>query len=164
MNTLYIQVIEPCLLPLYRDAVNRMNTKEYKDNKHKDSGFDLFFPKEEYFEPGSTRLIDLGIKCAAYKVTDDEKEEIPMPFYLYPRSSIYKTTLRLANSVGIIDSGYRGNIKAAFDNFSAGGVCVETLARGVQICMPDLMPFEVKLVEQLDKTNRGDGGFGSTGV
>ena len=42
---------------------------------------------------------------------------------MYPRSSIYKTPLRLANNTGIIDSGYRGNLMGAFDNISPVVIC-----------------------------------------
>ena len=90
---------------------------------------------------------------------------------MYPRSSTgTKTPLRLSNSVGIIDSGYRGNIISAFDNRSNTGEAFKVVKgmRAVQICPPDLSyPIVVKLVEsetELGVTNRGEGGFGSTGV
>ena len=91
---------------------------------------------------------------------------------MYPRSSIYKTYLRLANNTGIIDSGYRGNLMGAFDNisrigptFQAGKWCQQEQAYGrlLQICMPDLSPFSVEMVTDLDETMRGAGGLGSTG-
>lgn len=101
-------------------------------------------------------------------------------FYLYPRSSISKTRIRLANSVGIIDAGYRGDIIAAVDTIGLFGsadiwhIWKETLSpikkyeRYFQICAPDLSPFLVHIVETEDElgapTTRGHGGFGSTGV
>jgi len=104
----------------------------------------------------------------------------PCGFYLYPRSSISKTRMRLANSVGIIDAGYRGDLIAAIDTIGIFGstdiwhIWNETLApvkkydRYFQVCAPDLSPFLVHLVETEQElsppTERGSGGFGSTGV
>ena len=85
------------------------------------------------------------------------------PFYLYPRSSIAKTPLRLSNNVGIIDSGYRGNLGAFVDNIhrSKNGDTswtVEKHTRLFQICGPNLEPIEVEIVDSesdLGKTSRG---------
>ena len=92
----------------------------------------------------------------------------PVGYYLYPRSSTgTKTPLRLANSVGIIDSGYRGHIIAVFDNWKEENYCIEPYQRMVQLCPPNLTyPIYVKIVEseeELGLTRRGAGGFGSTG-
>jgi dUTP pyrophosphatase len=105
---------------------------------------------------------------------------VPAGFYLYPRSSISKTRMRLANSVGIIDAGYRGDIIAAVDTIGLFGsndiwhVWKETLSpiqkydRYFQLCAPDLSPFLVHIVDTEAElgapTTRGTGGFGSTGV
>jgi dUTPase len=104
----------------------------------------------------------------------------PCGFYLYPRSSISKTRMRLANSVGIIDAGYRGDLIAAVDTIGLFGstdiwhVWKETLSpikkydRYFQVCAPDLSPFLVHIVDTAEDlsppTARGSGGFGSTGV
>ena len=96
-------------------------------------------------------------------------------YYLYPRSSTgTKTPLRLANSVGIIDSGYRGNIKAAFDINSTyfnknQEFKIESNMRFVQITPPDLSnyPMKVIIVDDIShlgsSTLRGNSGFGSSG-
>ena len=128
---------------------------------HPDSGFDLFCPRDLTIPPNETSFIDLGIQCAAN--TGAAYGYAPMGFYVYPRSSLSKTPLRLANCVGIIDSGYRGNILAAVDNIKDKDYQVKRGARLFQICAPDLSPFSVELVDSLDKTLRGAGGFGSTG-
>ena len=88
---------------------------------------------------------------------------IPTAFYMYPRSSISKTPFRLANNVGIIDCGYRGNLGAYFDCFSNSTEKITKGSRLLQICSPNLLPFRVVLVNSLDETIRGAGGFGSTG-
>ena len=85
---------------------------------------------------------------------------------MHPRSSIYKTPLRLANSTGIIDAGYRGNLIGMFDCFAPQHV-LNQHERILQICAPSLMPIFVEIVETIeglgDETMRGGGGFGSTG-
>ena len=129
------------------------------ETTHPDSGFDLFCPRDLTLPPTQTSFIDLGIQCAAY----DSPTTSPKPFYVYPRSSLSKTPLRLANSVGIIDSGYRGNILAAVDNIWDQNFQLRRGTRLFQICAPDLSPFTVELVDSLDETVRGAGGFGSTG-
>ena len=85
-------------------------------------------------------------------------------YYLYPRSSIYKTPLRLSNSVGIIDAGYRGNIMACVDNHGSEDYTIKKGTRLFQICSPDLKELKFKLSNTLSETSRGEGGFGSTGI
>ena len=111
------------------------------------------------------RFLGLGLKCCMLKKGE------PCGFYLYPRTSISKTKMRLANSVGIIDAGYRGELIAAVDTIGVYG-SEETLGtvrkfdRYFQICAPDLSPFSVRIVEneyELGQTERGSGSFGSSG-
>lgn len=120
-----------------------------------------------------------------YSLATDPPQNAPAPapacgFYLYPRSSISKTRMRLANSVGIIDAGYRGDLIAAVDTIGLFGsndiwhVWKETLSpikkydRYFQVCAPDLSSFLVHIVPTESElgtlTTRGTGGFGSTGV
>jgi dUTP pyrophosphatase len=82
-------------------------------------------------------------------------------YYLVPRSSISNTYFQMANSVGIIDAGYRGNIMAKVRNFNA----LYTIKAGdkiFQICAADLKQIKVEVVLNLTETSRGSGGFGST--
>lgn len=175
---LKLRIVSPDerLYDLYKTAVDKMNTEEYQANPHKDSGFDVFTPHENLkIGPGGTKLVNMKIQCAAYKIVcdGDSCQRVPTAFFMYPRSSIYKTLLRLANNTGIIDSGYRGNLMGAFDNISRVGPSFpasewsqaeNAYGRMLQICMPDLSPFKVELVESLDDTSRGAGGLGSTGI
>ena len=132
---------------------------------HFDSGFDLFNPSSYTFdgEEEQTLKYDLCVRAAAF----DSVSGNPMPFYVYPRSSIYKTPLRLANSVGIIDAGYRGNLCALLDKKPEPPTyTINPGARLLQICAPDLRRINVCIVDNPDdlgNTERGDGGFGSTG-
>jgi len=157
MKTLSLYVQDQNLRNLYVEAV-LLHNQNVENNCYADSGFDLFLPDEYDLQPGVTK-IDYDVKAAMYE------NGVPYAFCVYTRSSIYKTPLRMTNSVGIIDSGYRGNLCSVFDVNSVVG-----LKRGqrlVQICSPDLCPFKVKLVDELDDlglTVRGELGFGSTGV
>jgi dUTP pyrophosphatase len=138
------------------------NHSNYHDG---DAGLDIFTPKDYTIAAGATELIDLGISCEMKKFSTDSKLDLysTLSYFLYPRSSIYKTPLRMANSVGIIDSKYRGNICAAVDNVSDEEFVLKSGTRLFQICAPDLLPFDFVLVDELSKTSRGNCGFGSTG-
>ncbi len=147
-------------------------------NQFKDSGFDLVVPwvKDSALEDGGIymyksgqkKLCNLRVQVAVYKINNidgDIPSMEPSPYYLYARSSIYKTDFCLANNVGIIDTGYRGNLCAALHNTNHGGESLVKMGtRMTQICMPNLSPnFHVRLVNKLSPTTRGAGGFGSTG-
>ena len=128
-----------------------------------DAGFDLFVPNLVTVGAGETKRIDMGVKCSM------TYNGVPCSYYMYPRSSTgAKTPLRLANSVGIIDSGYRGNLMAVFDNIKDGVVYDVGLGdRLLQICSGSLLcpvfPIIVNSVEKLGSTERGEDGFGSSG-
>ena len=80
-----------------------------------------------------------------------------------PRSSISKTPLRMSNSIGLIDGGYRGEIMASCDNIKDYEYQVEKGQRLFQIVSPDLSSIQFTIVDNLSDTSRGLGGFGSTG-
>ena len=84
---------------------------------------------------------------------------------IFPRSSTgAKTTLRLSNSVGIIDSGYRGELGVLFDNTSVGTVEIKKGDRIAQLLIMPSYRFMPKVVDILEDSDRGEGGFGSTGT
>ena len=97
-------------------------------------------------------------------------------YYMYPRSSLSKTQLRLANSTGIIDAGYRGHLMGMFDVVNIPKNEYENkeadyfgrkFDRYLQICAPGLVPIIVQIVNSMEElgeeTVRGADGFGSTG-
>ena len=146
------------LMDLYKNKIEEHNAM-IDNNPFPDSGFDLFIPNEHVVSAPDVTFIDLKIKTMMVKRGEC------VGFCLYPRSSMSKMPIMLANHVGIIDSGYRGNMIAAIRG--VGGNCIiEGGSRLVQICHPSLEPFYVKLVEEneLSETSRGVGGFGSTGA
>ena len=119
-----------------------------------DAGLDLFVVEKQTIEAGKTILINLGISCETA-----EKR----PYFLMPRSSISKTPIRLCNSIGLIDAGYRGEIMAAVDNIKQEDFTINSGQRLFQIVAMDGSPLSFELVGQLSATGRGTGGFGSTG-
>jgi len=147
------------LLPINQD-VNDMY-QDHSTYHEGDSGLDLFFIEDTNIGPKETKLINLGITCEAYPIKDKEHN---VSYYLYPRSSISKTPLRMSNSVGIIDAGYRGNIMVSVDNISGESYEIKRGQRLFQICSPILDPISFELTDSLSETSRGVGGFGSTGV
>jgi hypothetical protein len=181
---------DPELLALYKDKASQHN-RQCQSNSFPDAGFDLFCPKEQECI-GNCHFVDYKIKCAMFIHDQGLVESVfgfsppgsqlsifgndnagshtqrGAGFYLYARSSISKTTFRLANNVGIIDSGYRGNIGAYFDTKSEYSI-IERHQRLVQLCSPTLEPFYVQIIEDLAylpgaTTTRGTGGFGSTDI
>ena len=119
-----------------------------------DAGLDLFIIENQVIEPGETSRIKLGISCENM----DQK-----PYLLMPRSSISKTPLRLCNAIGLIDAGYRGEIMAAVDNIKKKSYKVEKGQRLFQLVSMDGGPIYFELVDVLSSSERGEGGFGSTG-
>lgn len=94
--------------------------------------------------------------------------EIPKGFVglLYPRSSISKYDLVMANSVGVVDSGYRGEVKLRFKKTDDTIFC-RTYDIGDKVAQLIIVPYpEISLqeVDNLDGSERGAGGFGSTGL
>ena len=89
--------------------------------------------------------------------------QIPTGFVglVFPRSSIRKTDLSLTNCVGVIDSGYRGELQATFKKNGLNKYEVgDRVAQIMIIPHPDIQFEEA---DELSNTERGDGGFGSTG-
>ena len=84
--------------------------------------------------------------------------------YILPRSSIgMKTGLRLSNSIGVIDSGYRGEIGVMYDNHADTEYVIHKGDRIAQMIVLPTFQFTANPVDILDQTDRNDGGFGSTG-
>jgi dUTP pyrophosphatase len=159
----------------YIDAINNHNNKILTD-KFPDAGFDIFVANDILTLPNKLNIINFGVKCSAQMYHDNGGNFSNTGFYMYPRSSLSNTQLRFANSVGIIDSGYRGNLIGKFDCLyvpSNGATnlnqyTVNKFSKLVQICAPGLVPIYVVLVDSEsdlgEETQRGYGGFGSTGI
>lgn len=162
------------LTSMYKEHIDKHIRKLLDTPKYIDAGFDILVPNYYTFSniDISQVKINFGIKCEAYLVHLDSSNYSShhTGFYMYPRSSLSKTYLRLANCVGIIDSGYRGNLIGIFDKSNTLVNSYENVneivigERLVQICAPGLVPVIPILVDEMDtNTSRGEGGFGSTG-
>lgn len=163
---LHIDEDDNVLKEKYKTAVDKWNNMMLS-SAYPDAGFDLFTPVTEKSNLKSKiRKVDFKVKMAMYKNNE------PVSFTMHPRSSIYKTPFRLTNSTGIIDSGYRGNLGSVFDIVPKEGIGMivyeeKDYDRYVQVCAPSLKRFNVEIVETEEDlgmdTERGSGGFGSTG-
>lgn len=138
--------------------------------KDQDAGLDLVATSKTYDDNGNT-CYGTGLAF-----------EIPEGYFglLVPRSSNAKTDLRLTNSAGILDSGYRGEVMFKYrnDNFSKmdGGLQNHLIMGDIafnneyevgdrigQILVLPYPQIEFEEVEELTDSERGEGGFGSTG-
>jgi dUTP pyrophosphatase len=126
--------------------------------------------------PSYAKEGDAGLDLVATSIVNEEAfqityglgvaMEIPEGFVglVFPRSSIRKYDLSLTNCVGVIDSGYRGELQATFRK--ERGVASRKYEVGDKICQIMIIPYppiEFNEVNELSDTERGDGGFGSTG-
>lgn len=118
-----------------------------------DAGMDLVAVSEEWNKNNTMVTYDTGLSI-----------EIPEGYVglLFPRSSVSKTTLNLANSVGVIDSGYRGSLMLKFRYLEEGDV-YDIGDRVAQLVIMKLPFVEITEVTELSSSERGEGGFGSTG-
>ena len=177
------------LAQLYTEHIEKHNS-QIRNAAFPNAGFDLFVPHAtEFLTPMESKFINLEVKAEMIFVdlTMKSVSDIFAPngrgvdvggvggvcystgYYMYPRSSMSKTPLMLANHTGIIDSGYRGDLIAAVrylatDSNSTYRLDAQT--RLFQICHPQLCPVFVVMVSEneLSTTARGSGGFGSTGT
>jgi dUTP pyrophosphatase len=148
-------------MPVFRLQPTDPSVTEYyqRTNQHVgDSGFNLYFPEEVVLKAGDRRKISLKVVGV---MSDDQFN--PQSYFVIPRSSLANTPLLMANSIGLIDAGYRGELIVA-----VYATADYTIAKGqslFQVIHPSLQPFSgtiVPLLAPLDTTSRGSGGFGST--
>lgn len=161
--------------------------------------FSQYIPQKANEGDGAYDLKSTGLTVSITNSDDIQvrynlgiKSEFPEGYValVFPRSSISKTRLRLANSVGFIDSGYRGFWGAVFDfkyslwekikykllygKLWAEILVNDSLKRGeiynpgklercCQFCLVKLADFDIEITKDLSSSERGEGGFGSTG-
>ena len=121
------------------------------------AGYDLFADLNEAvtIEPGETKMIGTGIAMA-----------VPAGYFggIFARSGLSsKEGLRPANCVGVVDADYRGEVKVALHNDSNVVRTVEPAQKIAQLVVVPFLAVEFDEVDALDDTERGAGGFGSTG-
>lgn len=162
--------IEDADLKEHYKAVVEKHNQDIYTKKYPDSGFDLYTPTSVTFtEDNKAVFIDYLIRSQMIYYNGENNKMENCAFYMYPRSSFSKTPLILGNHVGVIDSGYRGHLMGAFKFFSSceypDEYIVDRHQRLLQVCHPSLCPVFVKILDtdNFEDTERGSGGFGSTG-
>jgi len=117
------------------------------------AGYDLYSYESETVVPKQIKLIDTGISI-----------RVPEGTYgrIAPRSSVSKKGILI--NAGVIDRDYRGPVKVMVHNLSNNDYVINKNDRIAQLILEQIKTPPVELVEELDDTERGDGGFGSTGV
>jgi len=164
---LFINSNDNVLASMYQSAAVAHNVKMCT-SAFPDAGFDLFTPLDTQCAGDSVSKINFSVKTSAQMVCENGKV-FNTGFQMCPRSSLSGTPLRLANSIGIIDSGYRGDLIGKFDclNGVDNDYFVNQYSKLLQIVAPSMVPIYVMIVESEselgDETERGAGGFGSTG-
>jgi dUTP pyrophosphatase len=119
-----------------------------------DTGWDLTIIKK-HKQVGDVSVYDTGLRIApAYGYY----------FTIAARSSLHKMGYQLANGIGIVDSGYRGNVLVPLLKIDKNASELQLPCRAVQLIPQKLLDIQIEEVIELDDTARGTGGFGSTGV
>lgn len=124
-----------------------------------DAGFDLQVNKDVNLWPGAIEKISCGFQMAI----PDEFAGFGLFGLIVPRSSTGKIQVGLANTVGVIDSGYRGEIQLILQNNSQTER--KLIKKGTKIVQMLIVPYikaTMLEVDDLNDTSRGVGGFGST--
>lgn len=102
-----------------------------------------------------------------YSITYGTDLCIEVPFgyvgLIFPRSSIRNYDLSLSNCVGVVDSGYRGEIMATFKKTKLDGMYYDVDDKIMQIIILPYPSIEFEFADELSETERGEGGFGHTG-
>lgn len=151
--------------------IDKENISFYKNEYNRsdsNAGFDVHSSNDVFVEH-QPQFIPFGIITRLLKVepmprgTSNDYLKTDSHFWLVPRSSIYKAGLMMANSAGVIDKSYRGELKAPVWSMT-GKSNVAKGERLFQIIAPDMGWIRnIKIVETIPGTERGANGFGSSG-
>ena len=121
-----------------------------------DSGFDLYASESATLRPGERKLIATGLSV-----------EVPQGFeaQVRPKSGLaIKSGITVLNTPGTVDAGYRGEVKVILVNLSDQEYKIEKGKKIAQMVFAKVECPELKIVNELGETKRGEGGFGSTGL
>lgn len=165
-NLLRIKVRDDC--PNREDVVKYYAEKSTTVGYAGDSGFDLICPDNIRCTTDQVNTIKLGIECEMISTQTGEN----VSYMLFPRSSISNTPLSLANSIGLIDAGYRGELMAKVrcnvdrnhkETVTDSSYVAKKSERLFQLVAFDGKTIRPQIADSLSQTDRGAGGFGSTG-
>ncbi len=122
-----------------------------------DAGLDLYSAQDVTIEPGRRVMISTGVAIA-----------LPQGYagFVQPRSGLAaKKGLSIVNTPGLVDSGYRGELKViAINSDAEEPIVISRGERVAQLVVQRVPSVELVEVDELDQTERGEGGFGSTGL
>lgn len=162
--------VDPSIPGLQESYIEHIKTHNSHTLSHlyPNSGMDVFVAhKTTLFPDIISEKIKLAIKAEMYTCYSQDHHLESTAYYLLPRSSMSNTPLLQSNHVGLIDMGYRGEIMAPVRNLSDDNYVIEPFTRLFQLSHPLACPMLVDLVgsvDDLSTTERGSGGFGSTGI
>lgn len=135
--------------------INEEAVLPFQANKG-DAGFDLFSAEEKIIKSGEAELISTGIIIELPEGTEAQ---------IRPRSGLaLKHAITVLNSPGTIDEGYRGEIKVILINHGKGDFIVEKQMRIAQMVIAPVAKINLIQSEELSNSERGEGGFGSSGT
>jgi dUTP pyrophosphatase len=137
----------------FQVKLNYEDAQEPTRGSDEAAGYDLYSYENQTITPNKIKLIDTGISI-----------RVPEGTYgrIAPRSSVSKKGILI--NAGVIDRDYRGPVKVMVHNLSNNDYVINKNDRIAQLILEQIKTPPVELVEELDDTERGDGGFGSTGV
>ena len=142
--------------------------KNEYDRSDSNAGFDVYSSEDVHVEQ-TPQFIPFGIVARLLKIQlmpggeSNDYLKTDSHFWLMPRSSIYKTGLLMGNSTGVIDKSYRGELKAPVWSMTANSQVIRG-DRLFQIVAPDMGWIRnIRVVNSMPTSDRGTGGFGSTG-
>lgn len=121
-----------------------------------DAGLDLYSREDKLLRPGEWGLVRTGIKIS-----------VPSGYaaFVYPRSGLaLKTGVTVLNADGVIDPGYRGEVGVILINHGRESLQINRGDRIAQLVVQQVEHIQWEVVEELDETVRGSGGFGHTGL
>lgn len=132
------------------DGLAKLPTKGSKGS----ACYDVYSTKRHLLSPNEALAVHTGLAF-----------EVPEGYLLEtrPRSGLAKRGLIILNSPGTLDSDYRGELLIIVKNISGSNLLVDRGDRVAQVRLEALVDMEFEEVEELSETERGEGGFGSTG-
>ena len=140
---------------IYVEDGAKMPRYEHDD----DSGMDLFANEDEVINPGEIKLISTGVRIALPKGYEAQ---------IRPKSGLaLKHGITVLNTPGTIDAGYRGEIKVILINLGNNAYKIEKGKKIAQMVISKVEYLNMKVVnnkDELPSAERGEGGFGSTGL
>ena len=148
---------ESCVIPAWRVQIKLLTDNAVFPTKGSEdaAGYDLYITETTVVRKGCTEILPTGLSI-----------ELPENHVarIYSRSGFAKDGLVVANGVGVIDADYRGEVGVLIHNQGKFNKIIKAGTRVAQMIIEELPYVEMIEVKNLGETDRGSGGFGSTGA